>query len=59
MEHGDTLYRVIMETLHEAPAEMELFPDARYEVALGRGRMDALLRAMFDPSPPRRAHAAR
>ena len=59
VEHGDTLYRVIIETLHEAPAEMELFPDARYEVALGRGRMEALLRAMFDPSPPRRAHAAR
>ncbi len=42
-----------METLREAPAEMEFFPDARYEVALGCGRMEALLRAMFDASPPR------
>lgn len=51
VEHGDTLYRVQMQTLHTVPYEHEEgFPDGRYEVALDRGRMDTLLRAMFAPS---------
>ena len=49
VEHDGTLYRVEMETLHDGPADSETYPGARYEIALDRGRMDALLRAMFEP----------
>lgn len=49
VEHGDALYRVELETLHAGPADPENFPDAAYHVALDRGRLDTLIRAMFDP----------
>jgi hypothetical protein len=58
VEHDGTLYRVELETLHDGPADPEEYPRARYEVALDRGRMDALLRAMFEPAG-RRSVAAR
>lgn len=57
VEHGDTLYRVELETLHNGPADPEYFPDARYQAALDRGHLDALLRAMFDPRGLRRSVA--
>lgn len=59
VEHDGTLYRVEMETLHDGPADRESFPRARYEVALDRGRMETLLRAMFDPRGLRRRVSSR
>ncbi len=61
VEHGGTLYRFEADELHSGPTgpiDPEYFPDAGYYIALDRGRLDGLLRAMFDP-PGSRINAAR